>query len=88
MWGETVDPSDLQNTIWPRAAAVAERLWSAAVAGISSADAAMPDGSPNDVHDRLRRFRCLLLRRGVGAAPLENGSARAGPPGPGGCWNQ
>ena len=24
MWAETVDPSDLHNTVWPRAAAVAE----------------------------------------------------------------
>lgn len=28
MWGATVDPSDLEATIWPCAAAVAERLWS------------------------------------------------------------
>jgi N-acetyl-beta-hexosaminidase len=27
MWAETVDPSDLHNTVWPRAAAVAEVLW-------------------------------------------------------------
>ena len=25
MWGETVDASDLQQTVWPRLAAVAER---------------------------------------------------------------
>ena len=28
MWGETVDASDLQQTVWPRLAAVAEKLWS------------------------------------------------------------
>jgi hexosaminidase len=28
MWAETVDPSDLMNTVWPRAAAVAEVQYS------------------------------------------------------------
>ena len=28
MWGETIDGSDLVCIIWPRAAAVSERLWS------------------------------------------------------------
>lgn len=28
MWGETVDPSDLFTTVWPRAAAFGERMWS------------------------------------------------------------
>ena len=28
MWGESVDASDLQQTVWPRLGAIAEKLWS------------------------------------------------------------
>ena len=30
MWGETVDASDLEQTVWPREAAIAEKLWTPA----------------------------------------------------------
>ena len=72
MWGETVDPSDFDATVWPRLAAIGERLWSDA----DDVDAARP---------RLEAFRCLLLERGVGAAPLNNSMARTAPVGPGAC---
>jgi len=78
MWGETVDASDVQSTVWPRLGAIAEKLWSPRAATIS-ADAA---------HARLRAFRCLLNRRGIAAAPVDNLAARSAPPGPGGCYDQ
>jgi len=78
MWGETVDTSDLQQTVWPRLGAIAERLWSPREA-ITSTDAA---------HARMKAFRCLLNRRGIAAAPLDNLEARTAPPGPGGCFEQ
>lgn len=77
MWGETVDASDLQQTVWPRLAAVAERLWSPR----NLTDAA-------DAKDRIQSFRCLLNRRGIAAAPVSNGNARLAPAGPGSCFNQ
>jgi hexosaminidase len=58
MWGETVDVSDFEQTVWPRMAAIAERLWSPrAVANTTTA------------RPRLEQFRCLLNRRGVRASP-------------------
>ncbi|XP_068666565.1 beta-hexosaminidase 3-like, partial [Aristolochia californica] len=61
MWGETADASDLEQTIWPRAAAAAERLW-------TTYKKLAKD--PRQVAARLARFRCLLNERGVAAAPL------------------
>ena len=78
MWGETVDTSDLEQTVWPKLAAIAERLWSPRAA-ISDTDAA---------HARIEAFRCLLNRRGIRAAPVNNANARTSPPGPGGCYDQ
>uniref|UniRef100_A0A5F8HK57 Beta-hexosaminidase n=1 Tax=Monodelphis domestica TaxID=13616 RepID=A0A5F8HK57_MONDO len=59
MWGEFVDMTNLTPRLWPRAGAVAERLWSSK--------------SVNDTklaYARLANFRCELLRRGVQAQPL------------------
>mmetsp|Transcript_14822 Transcript_14822/g.42037 ORF Transcript_14822/g.42037 Transcript_14822/m.42037 type:complete len:681 (-) Transcript_14822:178-2220(-) len=78
MWGETVDTSDVLQTVWPRLGAIGERLWSPKGATISS-DAARP---------RMIEFRCLLNRRGVPAAPLLNSKARMPPPRPGSCTEQ
>ncbi|GLT66916.1 hypothetical protein SLA2020_392560 [Shorea laevis] len=81
MWGETADTSDVQQTIWPRAAAAAERLWSRREA-ISTGNATLT------ALPRLHYFRCLLNRRGVQAAPVTNKYARTPPTGPGSCYEQ
>ncbi|XP_021295850.1 beta-hexosaminidase 1 [Herrania umbratica] len=81
MWGETADTSNVQQTIWPRAAAAAERLWSKRepVAARNITLTALP---------RYQYFRCLLNRRGVQAAPATNKYARRPPTGPGSCYEQ
>ena len=77
MWGETVDASVILPTIWPRAAAIAERLWSPK--SVADTAAAQP---------RYAYFRCLLNRRGIGAGPSGASTARQAPDGPGGCLEQ
>jgi hexosaminidase len=59
MWGEQADASDLDRAVWPRAAAIGERLWTP-LARLSNASAQL----------RLGNFRCLLNARGIGASEL------------------
>jgi len=77
MWSENIDTSDVHQTIWPRGAAVAERLWSDRL--INDTIAALP---------RLEAFRCHFNSRNIAAAPVNNANARTAPPGPGGCYVQ
>jgi len=65
--------------VWPRGAAVAERLWSYNMQ-LNSSDAG--------VARRLAAFRCLLLARGVPASPLNEPLGRSPPSGPGSCFAQ
>ncbi|KAF5298995.1 hypothetical protein FQA39_LY11627 [Lamprigera yunnana] len=58
MWGELVDENSLDNRIWPRAAAAAERLWSNPESGTAAAET------------RLYRHRERLVTRGVQAEAL------------------
>ncbi|KAK1270374.1 Beta-hexosaminidase 3 [Acorus gramineus] len=78
MWGEHIDGSDIEQTIWPRAAAAAERLW---------APYKKLAKDPRQVTERLAHFRCLLNQRGVAAAPLA-GPGRVAPEEPGSCFRQ
>ncbi|XP_042331599.1 beta-hexosaminidase subunit alpha isoform X3 [Sceloporus undulatus] len=62
MWGEFVDVTNLTPRLWPRAGAVAERLWSNQTVR-----------NLQDAYVRLADFRCTLLRRGIQAEPLFTG---------------
>ena len=77
MWGESVDASDFEQTVWPRLASVAERLWSPR--NTNDTQSALP---------RIQTLRCLLNKRGVAAAPVKNKDARSAPPGAGSCYAQ
>eukprot|EP01027_Heterolobosea_sp_BB2_P025498 GEZU01039131.1.p1 GENE.GEZU01039131.1~~GEZU01039131.1.p1 ORF type:complete len:588 (+),score=189.24 GEZU01039131.1:30-1766(+) len=59
MWSEQVDDSNFDSRVWPRACAVAERLWSEA-----------QFNDYNEALPRLIAHRCSMVRRGVGAGPL------------------
>ncbi|XP_043095215.1 beta-hexosaminidase subunit beta isoform X1 [Puntigrus tetrazona] len=65
LWGEYVDATNLTPRLWPRASAVAERLWS--------------DKSVTDVgnaYNRLAQHRCRMVKRGIPAEPLFVGHCR------------
>ncbi|EYC44836.1 hypothetical protein Y032_0448g1645 [Ancylostoma ceylanicum] len=59
LWGEFVDGTNFMPRMWPRASAVAERLWSDA-AQTKFVDAAWP---------RLHEFRCRMMNRGFAVEP-------------------
>jgi len=62
MWAPYFDSTNFLTQAFPRAAAVAERLWSAATV-VDVADAQV----------RLHAWRCRLLARGLATAPVYGG---------------
>eukprot|EP00051_Salpingoeca_urceolata_P012086 m.150177 g.150177 ORF g.150177 m.150177 type:complete len:553 (-) comp17370_c0_seq4:2308-3966(-) len=63
LWGEEIDESNLMSKAFPRAAAFAERMWSARhVTDVTAAAS------------RLARFYCKLRARGIQSSPLSPGS--------------
>ena len=73
MWVEHVDNSNIQAIVWPRLAAVAEALWSPSKSrrhgthGTWRTDTRDTDNGEKEHFSgaRLKRFQCLLNRRGV-----------------------
>ena len=61
-WSLYEDASNFMAFVFPRTAAVAERLWSAAGPAVDE---------PTALLERMRALRCRLLARGIGAAPVE-----------------
>ena len=62
LWGEHADPSNLLVRLFPRAAALGERL--TAPRSLRNTTEALP---------RLLRHRCRLIQRGISAPPLQPG---------------
>lgn len=65
MWSEQTDPINMDSNIWPRAAAVAEVLWSGAK------DAGGKNRSQIEASPRLSEMRERLVARGVRAEPVQ-----------------
>ncbi|KAL4235005.1 hypothetical protein ACF0H5_006644 [Mactra antiquata] len=59
LWAEYIDNENLMTTLWPRASAVAERLWSNK--DVRDLDAAAA---------RLQEHRCRMLSRGLGVGQI------------------
>ena len=62
MWGERVDETNFWPRVWPRASAVAEKLWTGTVARAQESSA-----------ERLHIFRCHMVQQGIAAAPIQTG---------------
>ncbi|XP_041369496.1 beta-hexosaminidase subunit beta-like [Gigantopelta aegis] len=63
LWAEHVDETNMIPRTWPRASAVAERLWSPKT-----------ENNTDSAQFRLHEQRCRMKRRGISSEPLGPGS--------------
>jgi len=85
MWGEEIDETNLETSVFPRSSAVAEKLYTALDQIGTDVN---KDGNPSigqlqlasKVTQRLETFRCVLWRRGIRAGPVAWPSYCAGKP--------
>eukprot|EP00937_MAST-01D_sp_MAST-1D-sp2_P007377 g7377.t1 len=77
LWGEEIDEGVLQQRAWPRGAAFAERMWTAAGLAPRARTAIAAEVGP-----RLARQHCKLRQRGILSSPPSPGSCLATAPAP------
>lgn len=65
MWAEQTDPINVAQMIWPRAAAVAEILWS------GPKDSHGQNRSQIEAYPRLSEMRERLVKLGINASPIQ-----------------
>lgn len=65
VWSETIDETNIDTVIWPRASAMGEVLWSGRY------DAAGQNRSQLEASPRLNELRERMVARGVRAAPIQ-----------------
>ena len=63
LWGEAVSSRNIESRAWPRASAIAERMWSP-----DWTNATRP--AEDAVQQRLERHVCRLNKRGLAAGPV------------------
>lgn len=65
-WSETIDSTNLDSLLWPRASAAGEVLWSGRVDPATGQNRTQMDAAP-----RLNEFRERMVARGVGSSPVQ-----------------
>ena len=64
LWSEQADPAVLDARIWPRTSAMAETLW-------SGNQDETGKKRPAEATNRLNEWRYRMVRRGIGAEPIQ-----------------